>query len=194
MPAAGRDLPILELPDRAAWDEWLARNHDTSAGVWLKFAKKGAAVSTLTHSEALEEAIRYGWIDGQVRPYDEHFWLMRFTARRPRSKWSQRNRQKALELIEQGRMHPAGLAQVQAAQRDGRWDRAYAAQSAATVPPDFQEALERHPEAKAFFETLTGARRYAFLYRLHHVTKPENRTKRIAAYIALLNDGRTLHD
>jgi uncharacterized protein YdeI (YjbR/CyaY-like superfamily) len=194
MSAAARDLPILELPDRAAWDEWLARNHDTSAGVWLKFAKKGAAASTATHGEALEDAIRYGWIDGQARPYDEQFWLVRFTPRRPRSKWSQRNRQKALELIEQGRMHPAGLAQVQAAQRDGRWDNAYEPQSAATVPPDFQEALERHPEAKAFFETLTGARRYAFLYRLHHVAKPENRAKRIADYIALLNQGRTLHD
>jgi uncharacterized protein YdeI (YjbR/CyaY-like superfamily) len=188
------NLPILELGDRAAWDEWLARNHDTSAGVWLKFAKKGAPTSTVTRAEAIEEAIRYGWIDGQLRPYDEHFWLIRFTSRKPRSRWSQRNREKALELIEQGRMHPAGLVQVRAAQEDGRWENAYEAQSAATVPADFQAALDRHAKAKAFFETLTGAKRYAFLYRLHHVSKPEARARRIADYIALLDEGKTLHD
>ena len=188
------ELPILEFPDRAAWDAWLAVHHDDSAGVWLKTAKKGAPTATVTHPEALEEAIRYGWIDGQRRGHDEHFFLQRFTPRGPRSKWSQVNRQKATELIEQGRMHPAGLAKVRAAQSDGRWEKAYAPQSAATVPPDFQQALDSHPEAKAFFETLTGARRYAFLYRLHHVSKPEARAKRIADYIALLNEGKTLHD
>jgi uncharacterized protein YdeI (YjbR/CyaY-like superfamily) len=188
------ELPILEFPDRAAWDAWLSENHDTSAGVWLKVAKKSAPRPTVTYAEALEEAIRYGWIDGQKRGFDEDFWLQRFTARGPRSKWSQINRKKASELIEQGRMHPAGLAQVEAAQRDGRWERAYEAQSAATIPPDFQDALNRHPAAKAFFETLTGARRYAFLYRLHHVTKAQARAKRIADYIALLSAGKTLHD
>jgi uncharacterized protein YdeI (YjbR/CyaY-like superfamily) len=193
MPITG-DLPILEFRDRAAWDDWLAANHDRSVGVWLKFAKKRAPRSTVAHAEALEEAIRYGWIDGQARPYDEHFWLVRFTARRPRSRWSQVNRQKAIELIEQGRMHPAGLAQVQAAKQDGRWEAAYPAQSSATIPQDFQEALDNEPRAKAFFETLTGTRRYAFLYRLHQVTKPDARAKRIADYIALLGDGKTLHD
>jgi uncharacterized protein YdeI (YjbR/CyaY-like superfamily) len=188
------ELPILELPNGAAWDEWLAQNHGRSAGVWLKFAKKGAPRTTIKHPEALEQAIRYGWIDGQARPYDEHYWLVRFTPRRPRSKWSQVNRQKATDLIEQGRMHPAGLAQVEAAKADGRWDAAYPAQSAASVPSDFQEALDRHPEAKAFFETLTGARRYAFLYRLHNAKKPETRAKRIANYIEVLSEGKTLHD
>jgi uncharacterized protein YdeI (YjbR/CyaY-like superfamily) len=188
------DLPILEFPDPSGWDAWLAENHDTSAGVWLKVAKKGAPRKTVTYAEALEEAIRYGWIDGQKRGFDEHFWLQRFTARGPRSKWSMVNRQKASELIDQGRMHPAGLAQVQAAQRDGRWDQAYEPQSTATVPPDFQEALDRHPAAKAFFETLTGARRYGFLYRLHHATRTDARAKRIESYIALLSAGKTLHD
>jgi uncharacterized protein YdeI (YjbR/CyaY-like superfamily) len=188
------DLPILEFPDRAAWDAWLAENHDASAGVWLKVAKKGAPTATVTYAEALEEAIRYGWIDGQKRAFDEHFWLQRFTVRGPRSKWSQVNRQKATALIEQGRMHPAGLAQVQAAQEDGRWEKAYESQSSASVPPDFQQALDRHPEAKAFFATLTGARRYAFLYRLHHVSKPQARVKRIENYIELLSAGKTLHD
>ena len=188
------ELPILEFPDRAAWEAWLGENHDVAVGVWLKVAKKGAPRPTVTYAEALEDAIRYGWIDGQKRGFDEHFWLQRFTARSPRSKWSQINRQKASELIEQGRMQPAGLAQVQAAQRDGRWEQAYEPQGNATVPPDFQEALDRHPAAKAFFETLGGARRYAFLYRLHHVTKPQARAKRIENYIALLSAGKTLHD
>jgi uncharacterized protein YdeI (YjbR/CyaY-like superfamily) len=188
------ELPILALPDPAAWDEWLARNHAGSPGVWLKLSKKRAPTPTITHAEALEEALRYGWIDGQSRPGDEHFWFVRFTPRTPRSKWSQVNRQKATELIEQGRMHPAGLAHVRAAQEDGRWDAAYPAQSRATVPPDFQEALDRHPEAKSFFETLTGMRRYAFLYRLHHVTKPKARAERIAYYIALLGEGKTLQE
>ncbi len=188
------ELPILEFHDRAAWDEWLATNHDTAGGVWLKFAKKAAPRSTVAHAEALEEAIRYGWIDGQGRRFDEHFWLVRFTPRRTGSKWSQVNRQKATQLIEEGRMHPSGLAQVQAAREDGRWDAAYPAQSRATVPPDLQEALDHNAKAKAFFETLTGVRRYAFLYRLHHVTRPEARAKRIASYIALLSEGKTLHD
>jgi uncharacterized protein YdeI (YjbR/CyaY-like superfamily) len=188
------DLPILELPDRGAWTAWLEDNHASSPGVWLKLAKKGAPSPTVAYPEALEEAIRYGWIDGQKRGYDERYWLQRFTARGPRSKWSQVNRQKATELIEQGRMRPAGLAQVRAAQQDGRWEQAYEAQSAATVPPDLQEALDRHPAAKAFFHTLTGARRYAFLYRLHHVRKAEARAKRIERYIELLSAGRTLHD
>jgi uncharacterized protein YdeI (YjbR/CyaY-like superfamily) len=192
--ASKTELPILEFPHRAAWDEWLSANHNTSPGGWLKLSKKGAPTPTITHAEALEEALRYGWIDGQSRPGDDHFWFVRFTPRRPRSKWSQVNRQKATELIAQGRMHPAGLAQVRAAQADGRWDAAYPAQGRATVPPDFQEALDRHPAAKAFFETVTGSRRYAFLYRLHHVTKPEARAKRIASYIALLAEGKTLHD
>ncbi len=189
-----KDLPIVEFPDRAAWDAWLAEHHDASAGVWLKVAKKGAPRQTVSYAEALEEAIRHGWIDGQKRGFDEHFWLQRFTMRGPRSRWSQVNRQLATELMEQGRMHPAGLAHVQAAQRDGRWEKAYEAQSTATVPPDFQEALDRHPEARAFFETLTGARRYGFLYRLHHVSKPQARAKRIEDYIALLSAGRTLRD
>jgi uncharacterized protein YdeI (YjbR/CyaY-like superfamily) len=189
-----KDLPIVEFPDRAAWDAWLAEHHDASAGVWLKVAKKGAPRQTVSYAEALEEAIRYGWIDGQKRGFDEYFWLQRFTVRGPRSKWSQVNRRTATELMEQGRMHTAGLAHVQAAQRDGRWEKAYEAQSTATVPPDFQEALDRHPEAKAFFETLTGVRRYGFLYRLHHVSKPQARAKRIENYIGLLSAGRTLPD
>lgn len=188
------DLPIVDCPDEATWERWLDANHDSSAGVWLRFAKKASGRSSVTHAQALEHALRYGWIDGQVRPYDDASWLVRFTPRGPRSKWSQRNRDKVTELIAQGRMKPAGLAQVAAAQEDGRWEAAYPPQSAAPVPDDFQRALDANPAAGKFFATLTGATRYAFLYRLHHVTKPETRAKRIADYIELLGAGKTLHD
>jgi uncharacterized protein YdeI (YjbR/CyaY-like superfamily) len=186
-----RDLPILELADRHAWELWLEFNHESSSGVWLKLAKRGAASATVAHGEALEEALRYGWIDGQAQPCDESFWLVRFTPRRPRSKWSQNNREKAMRLIEQGRMKPAGHAAIEAAKADGRWEAAYPPQATATVPEDFQRELDRKPEAKDFFEKLTGANRYAFLYRLHHVRKPETRAERIASYVAMLEQRKT---
>jgi uncharacterized protein YdeI (YjbR/CyaY-like superfamily) len=188
------ELPIVEAKDQRAWRRWLAINHEREDGIYLKFAKKGAPTPSVTYAEALEEAICFGWIDGQVRRFDEHFYLQRFTPRRARSKWSLINREKAERLIEAGRMQPAGLAQIEAARADGRWDAAYPAQSQATVPEDFQAALDSNPEARRFFETLTGSARYAFLYRLHHVGKSEARAKRIAEYIERLSVGRTLQD
>jgi uncharacterized protein YdeI (YjbR/CyaY-like superfamily) len=188
------DLPIVELADQQAWRRWLESNHDAYDGVWLKLAKKGSPTATVTQPQAIEEALCFGWIDGQVRRHDEHFYLQRFTPRRPRSKWSQINTEKAVRLIAEGRMHPAGLDQVEAARLDGRWDAAYEPQSRATVPDDFQRELDRNPAAKAFFETLTGSTRYAFLYRLHHVRKPPARAERIAMYVERLNEGRTLED
>jgi uncharacterized protein YdeI (YjbR/CyaY-like superfamily) len=187
------ELPTLEFADPASWERWLEGNHDSSPGIWLKIAKKGAPTATVDHPQALEQAIRYGWIDGQKRGFDEHYWLQRFTPRGPRSKWSQVNRDKALELIAEKRMKPAGLAQFEAARSDGRLDEAYEPQSRATVPADFQVALDQNPAAAAFFATLKGANRYAFLYRLHHVKKPEARAKRIATYIEMLCEGRTFH-
>lgn len=172
----------------------MEEHHAARPGVWLKLAKKGAEVAAPTHPEALEEAIRHGWIDGQRRGHDATCFLQRFTPRGPRSKWSQINCQTAQRLIDAGEMHPAGLAQVEAARRDGRWDDAYEPQSRASVPDDFAQALARNPEAKAFFDTLTGARRYSFLYRLHHVKGPEARARRIDRYIELLNQRRTLRD
>lgn len=191
---ANRDLPTLELPTRAAWREWLEEHHATAVGVWLMIAKKGSSAATPTHAEALEEAIRHGWIDGQRVAHDATHFRQRFTPRRPRSKWSQINRRTAQRLIDAGEMHPAGLAQVLAAKQDGRWDDAYEPQSTATVPDDFQRVLAQNPEAAAFFNTLTGARRYSFLYRLHNVKRPEARAKRIAHYIELLSKRKTLHD
>jgi uncharacterized protein YdeI (YjbR/CyaY-like superfamily) len=190
----GRELPIVELPDQEAWRQWLDANHAEAPGAWLKFAKKGSSTRTVTYAEAIEEALCYGWIDGQTRSYDESFHLQRFTPRRPRSKWSQINREKATRLIADGRMHPAGLAQVEGAKADGRWEAAYPPQSTATVPEDFQRELDQNPQASAFFATLKGQARYAFLYRLHNVTKPESRAKRIAGYIELLSSGKTLQD
>ena len=192
--ARSDELPILELADRDAWERWLNEHHDSAPGAWLKLAKKASPVRTVTQAEALEEAICFGWIDGQVGRFDEHFYLQRFTPRRPRSKWSDINRQRGERLVAQGRMKPAGLREYQAAQADGRLADAYEPQSRATVPPDLQEALDAHPQAGAFFATLTGSDRYAFLYRLHHVKDTGRRAQRIADYIERLSDRRTLRE
>lgn len=191
MPASN-EPPTLELSDQAAWADWLATNHAEAPGAWLKIAKKGAPQATVTQAQALEEAVCFGWIDGQVRRYDEHFFLQRFTPRRPRSKWSAINRERARRLIAEGRMRPAGLREYRDAEADGRLDEAYPAQSRATVPEDFQAALDGHLAAREFFQTLTGSDRYAFLYRLHHVKDPGRRAQRIAHYIEVLSRGKTL--
>jgi uncharacterized protein YdeI (YjbR/CyaY-like superfamily) len=187
------EWPILELEDRGAWHRWLQEQHASSDGVWLKLARKRSGTSTVTYAEALEEALCYGWIDGQKAPHDKSFWLQRFAPRTPRSKWSQINRQKATELIEQGRMAPAGLAQVEAARRDGRWDRAYASPRTATVPEDFRQALDENPAAQRFFATLGSTHRYSFLYRIEDAKRPETRARRIREYVAMLAEGRTIH-
>ncbi len=193
MPAARRDLEILQCATAHEWAGWLGAHHADSAGVWLKLAKQGAPTATVTYPQALDVAICHGWIDGQKRGFDDSFWLQRFTPRGPRSKWSQINRDKATALMVAGRMQTPGLAQVQAAQADGRWEAAYEPQSRATVPEDLQAALDANPAAKDFFSTLSGARRYAFLYRLHNVRSPARRAQRIAAYVVMLSEGRTLN-
>src|SRR5947209_7634588 len=158
--SASEELPIVQVADQREWGRWLEQNHATVGAIWLKLAKKGSPTPTVSYAEAIEEALCYGWIDGQVRALDEHFYLQRFTPRRARGKWSQINREKATRLIAEGRMRPSGLAQIEAAKADGRWDAAYPAQSDATVPDDFQRALDQNAEAKRFFETLTGSARY----------------------------------
>jgi uncharacterized protein YdeI (YjbR/CyaY-like superfamily) len=187
------ELPILQFPDQAAWSEWLEGNHASSDGVRLKFAKKGAPITTVTFSQALEAALCYGWIDGTINRFDDHFYTHRFTPRRKGSKWSQINCRNAERLIAAGRMRSAGLAQVEAAKADGRWDAAYEPPSTATVPEDLQTALNANPKAKAFFETLTGANRYAVIYRVNDAKRPETRAKRIAQFVAMLAAGQTLH-
>ena len=187
------ELPIIEFADQAAWERWLQREHASSKGVWIKIAKKATGIPTVTHAEALTEALCYGWIDGQRAPDDESFFLQRFTPRRPRSKWSQVNRQKAIDLIEQGRMRPAGLAEVEAAKADGRWEAAYAPQSSQSIPEDFQRALDENPAAKEFFATLRGVRRYSFIFRIADAKRPETRERRIREFVAMLAEGRTHH-
>src|SRR5690606_9193283 len=142
-------------------------HHQSTEGVWLKLAKKGSNHTSVTYAEAVESGLCFGWIDGQSRSLDDDFWLQRFTPRRKRSVWSQLNCEKALELIRQGRMRPAGLAAVEAAKADGRWERAYASPKNITVPDDLQARLDEHPEAKAFFESLNATNRFAILYRIH---------------------------
>ena len=161
--------------------------------MWIKFAKKRGGKSSLSKVEAIDAALCHGWIDGQLNKYDDTHWLVRFTPRKPRSKWSEVNRTRALQLIEGGRMSKTGLAQVNAARADGRWNAAYAPASTAEVPPDLQEALDQSPRAAAFFATLTGANRYAILYRISAVKKADTRARKIATYIAMLERGETIH-
>jgi uncharacterized protein YdeI (YjbR/CyaY-like superfamily) len=186
-------LPILAFADRPTLDDWLSKQPAGSAGVWIKFSKKGAGAPSVAKAEAIDAALCHGWIDGQLDKYDAAHWLIRFTPRTSKSKWSEINRTRALQLIETGQMHGAGLAQVEAARSDGRWDAAYAPASTAEAPPDLLEALEKSPRASAFFSTLTGANRYAILYRIGAVKKPETRARKIASYIAMLERGETIH-
>jgi uncharacterized protein YdeI (YjbR/CyaY-like superfamily) len=188
-----QDLPTLSFPSREAWELWLAEHHLTSGGLWLKIAKKDSGIDTVTYGEALEVALCYGWIDGQKAGFDDAYWLQRFTPRRPRSKWSKVNCDKAAELIRRGEMKPAGLREVELAKADGRWDAAYPSQSAAMIPEDLQQALDQNPAAQAFFATLDSANRYAILYRIQDAKKPETRARRIEQYIAMLNEGKKLH-
>jgi uncharacterized protein YdeI (YjbR/CyaY-like superfamily) len=186
-------LPLAEFATPAAWEAWLEEHHANSDGVRLKFAKKGSGVTTVTHAEALELALCFGWIDGQVGKVDERFWCQRFTPRTRKSPWSQINRRSAIDLTERGWMRSAGLAEVERAKQDGRWDRAYEPQSKATVPDDFQAALSENPKAEAFFATLTGVNRYAFLYRIQDAKRPDTRARRIAQFVEMCAEHRTLH-
>lgn len=186
-------LPVISFPDVAAFDAWLQAQPRSSAGLWLRLAKKGAAFACLSKAGAIDAALCNGWIDGQLDKYDDVSWRVRFTPRKPASKWSDVNRTRALELIAAGRMRPAGLAEIDAAKADGRWDAAYAPASKAQPPPDLQAALDASPAAAAFFATLTGANRYAVIYRVSAVKTPVARQKKIARFVAMLERGETLH-
>ena len=186
-------LPVLTFHDRESFDEWLGQQPPDAIGAWLKFAKKGAGSTILTKAEAIDAALCHGWIDGQLDKYDETHWLTRFTPRKARSKWSQVNRRRASELIKEGQMREAGLAQIEAAKADGRWAAAYAPASAAEIAADLQDALNANPQAATFFATLTGANRYAILYRIGSVKRPETRARKIADYVAMLERGEKIH-
>jgi uncharacterized protein YdeI (YjbR/CyaY-like superfamily) len=188
-----QDLPIISFVSRDAWESWLAEQHTTSNGVWLKFAKKGSGMDTVSYAEAVDVALCYGWIDGQAAAFDADYWLQRFTPRRPRSKWSKINCSKATELIEKGAMKPAGLRQVELAKADGRWDAAYDGQRTATIPDDLRRELEKNDIAREFFSTLNSANRYAILYRLQDAKTPETRARRLEKFIAMLNEHKKFH-
>ena len=187
------DAPTIAFETQQTWEAWLAEHHAETLGVWLKIAKKEAGVSSVTYAEALESALCYGWIDGQKRAFDDRYFLQRFTPRRPKSIWSRVNRDKVMALIAEGRMQAAGLAEVERAQRDGRWDAAYQSQRAITVPDDFQRALDANPQAKEFFGTLNGANRYAILWRIQTAKKSETRAARIEKFVAMLARGEKIH-
>jgi uncharacterized protein YdeI (YjbR/CyaY-like superfamily) len=187
------DLPVLLFPSAQAWEDWLSEHHAQPHGVWLKHAKKGAAVASLSYAEALDGALCYGWIDGQKRSYDDQFWLQKYTPRRPRSVWSKTNTDKATQLIAAGRMQPVGQREVDAAKADGRWDAAYAGQRSQTVPDDLRAALDQNPEASAFFETLNSVNRYAIYYRIETAKKAETRKARIEKFVSMLAAHEKLH-
>lgn len=181
------ELQILPFASARASEAWLEEHHASSNGLWLKIAKKDSSIETVSYAEALEVALCYGWIDGQKGKFDDVYWLQRFTPRRPRSKWSKVNREKATKLIEAGKMKPAGSREVELSRADGRWDAAYEPQSKATVPEDLQRELDRNPEAAAFFATLDSANKYAILYRIGEAKKPETRARRVEKYVTMLN-------
>jgi uncharacterized protein YdeI (YjbR/CyaY-like superfamily) len=183
-------IPIVPFASQERWEAWLDAHHAESKGLWLKLAKKDSGVDTVSYAEALDVALCYGWIDGQKASYDERFWLQKFTPRTRTSRWSRINREKVAELERQGRMRPAGRAEVERARADGRWDAAYDPSSRATIPDDLRRALDDNPEARAFFATLDRTNRYAILYRLHDAKRTETRARRLATFIEMLNEHR----
>ena len=192
-PGRNPELPILPFASQSTWADWLAKQHDKSAGVWLKLAKKDSGISSVTYAEALDVALCYGWIDGQKNSFDEKYFLQKFTPRRPKSIWSKINVEKVERLIASGQMKPAGLKTIEAAKADGRWEQAYSSQKNISVPEDFQSALDRNKKAKAFFETLNSANRYSFLFRIQTAKKAETRAKRIQQFVEMLEKNEKFH-
>jgi uncharacterized protein YdeI (YjbR/CyaY-like superfamily) len=187
------ELPIHLFAGPRELEAWLEDSSSSSDGVWLKIAKKGAEEPSVTYGEALELALCFGWIDSQKRGFDDQHFLQRFTPRRPRGRWSKINREKAEALIAAGKMRSAGLAEVEAAKADGRWEAAYEGQRTAAVPADLQRELDASPAAAKFFASLDGANRYAIIYRLEEAKKPETRERRLKKFLAMLERGEKVH-
>ena len=187
------DLPLLTFADAQSLERWLDEQGEASAGVWLRFAKEGAPVTTVSKSDAIDCALAYGWVDGQLGRVDAHFFKTRFTPRRPRSAWSKANRERVERLEDAGRMHPRGRAQVDRAKADGRWAAAYAGQSEAAPDADLNAALDAEPSARDLFDALDAANRFAILYRVQQAKTPEKRAAKIAEMVAMLSRGDTIH-
>jgi uncharacterized protein YdeI (YjbR/CyaY-like superfamily) len=190
---AGATAPTILFASRAEWERWLESHHGDDDGVWLKIAKKGAAVESVRYPDVLEVALCFGWIDGQRKRLDDAHFVQRFTPRRARSRWSKKNREWATRLIEAGLMREPGLREVERAQADGRWDAAYDGPRTITVPDDLERALAANPAARATFERLNGQNRYAILFRIHDAKRPETRARRIAQFVDLLARGEQLY-
>jgi uncharacterized protein YdeI (YjbR/CyaY-like superfamily) len=188
-----QDLPTVSFASCDAWTAWLGEQHTTSGGVWLKIAKAGTGLPTVTYSEALDAALCHGWIDGQKARFDDSYWLQRFGPRTPRSKWSKINRDRAEALITGGHMRTAGLRAIEQARADGRWDAAYDGQRTATVPEDLERELAGNPAAGEFFATLDNQNRYAILYRIQDAKKPETRARRIEKFVGMLANGEKIY-
>jgi uncharacterized protein YdeI (YjbR/CyaY-like superfamily) len=186
------NLPLLTLKDAAAWRDWLSANGSNAPGAIVKIAKAGAPDATVTQTEAIDTALCFGWIDGTIRRIDDHYYCVRFTPRRAKSKWSLRNTRRAEQLIESGEMTAAGQAEVDKAKADGRWEAAYS-MAESTVPEDFQTALSNDPQAQQNFDALSAQNRFAFLFRIEDAKKPETRAKRVADFTQMLHDGHTFH-
>ena len=182
-----------EFASQDDWRAWLAEHHADSDGIWIRFAKKGSGLPTVVYAEAVEVALAYGWIDGHTKGIDDRHYRQRYTPRRTRSKWSKINRTKAEALIARGAMEPAGLAEVERAKADGRWDAAYDSPRTALVPDDLRAALDADPGASEFFEQLDGNNRYAILYRIQDAKRADTRARRIAQFVAMLGRGETIH-
>ena len=192
-PPMADELPVLPFATKAEFHAWLDEQHGTQGGVWIKFAKKGTGVETIVYAEALDVALCFGWIDGQVKRFDETFYLQKFTPRRARSRWSKINVGKAEALLASGAMQPAGLAEIERAKSDGRWDAAYESPSRIAVPPDLQAELDKDPGAAEFFASLDSQNRYAILYRLHDAKKPETRARRLEQFVGMLKRREKIH-
>lgn len=187
------DYPIQAFTSQAKWETWLKKHHQAKPGLWLRIYKKDTKKPTVTYDEALEVALCYGWIDGQVKSYDAESWIQKFTPRRAKSLWSKRNTGIVERLIQEGKMQPAGLAQIEAAKKDGRWEQAYDGQKDMEMPKDFLAALQKSKKAWAFFQTLTAANRFAMAYRIHQAKRPETRIKHITHFVEMLAKGKTVH-
>lgn len=190
----GKDgRPVLAFASAQELEAWLDREHATSDGIWIKFAKKGSGVASVTYPEAVELGLCFGWIDSLTKSLDERFYVQKFTPRRARSKWSRVNRDKVEELARQGRMRPAGLAEVERAKEDGRWEAAYASPATVEVPNDLQQALDANPKAAEFFAALSKSNRFAIVYQLEDAKKPETRERRLAKFLGMLERGEKLY-
>lgn len=188
-----RMTEILHFRSPAEFRKWLAKNHRQLEGIWLRICKKGSEEPSVTYAEALDEALCFGWIDGQKQRHDEYSWLQKFTPRRRESAWSKINTQHAERLIQAKRMKPAGHAQIDAAKKDGRWAVAYDSPGKSKIPEDFLAALRKNKKACTFFESLNKVNRYAIAYRLQTAKKPETRQKRMETILAMMAKGETFH-